>query len=99
MQNLLDNMLLVALLYYLIINLLSFLLFGIDKYFSIKKHWRISERALITTFLLGGIIGGYLGMKIFHHKTRKLKFKIFLALSLILHIYFIFYINKFEMLP
>ena len=69
----------------LAVNLITFLLYGIDKYKAKKNHWRISEK----TLLLWGVFapfGGILGMKIFRHKTQKAKFTIILAVGCILHI-------------
>ena len=39
-----------------------------------RNQWRISEKALLGLAVLGGSIGALLGMKVFHHKTRKAKF-------------------------
>ncbi len=47
---------------------------GIDKYRAVHDLWRISEPALFLFPLLGGGVGGFLGMLLFHHKTRKWQF-------------------------
>ena len=61
-----------------------FILFGMDKWKAVHGRWRIAETTLIlTSFLLGGI-GGLLGMIVFHHKTRKWKFRILVPLSALL---------------
>ena len=73
-------------LYVVIINIVTFFLFGIDKRRSIKNRWRISEAMLLISSLIGGVIGGLLGMSVFHHKTKKMKFKIIMPLILMLHI-------------
>ena len=76
--------------YYIIgINIVSFILMGIDKYKAIKNNWRISENTLIGISLIGGSIGTLLGMIIFHHKTRKKRFLIGIPLCLIINIYFL----------
>ena len=62
--------------YLISINIISFISFGIDKRKAIKGHWRISEEFLIIISLIGGCFGGYLGMKFFRHKTKKIKFKL-----------------------
>lgn len=62
-----------------------------DKKNSIKKRRRISEKTLITLSLLGGSLGIFLGMYLFKHKTKKLKFIIttplFLLITIIIYIY------------
>ena len=68
------------------INVISFILTGIDKYCAIKKYYRISETALLTLSLIGGSLGTLLGMILFHHKTKKLKFLILVPLFLIITI-------------
>ena len=72
--------------YLLAVNILTFLLFGIDKRRAIKDKWRISEKCLLISALLGGSIGGIYGMKLFHHKTQKPAFKFGVPVFLILHI-------------
>ena len=62
--------------YVLIINLVSFLAMGIDKWKAQKGSWRIQESTLITLVLLGGGIGGIIGMYVFRHKTKKPRFYI-----------------------
>ena len=59
-----------ALLYYLIvINVVTFLVYGIDKWKAKQGSWRISEATLLILAVIGGSIGALLGMKIWHHKT------------------------------
>ena len=59
-----------ALLYYLIvINIATFLVYGIDKWKAKQGSWRISEATLLILAVIGGSIGALLGMKIWHHKT------------------------------
>ena len=75
-----------ALKYYLVIvNILAFILYGLDKQKAVRKQWRIPEVQLLGIAVIGGSIGAILGMQFFHHKTRKWKFKIgvpvFLALQ------------------
>lgn len=65
-----------------IVNLISFALMGIDKYKARHDRRRIPERTLITTAVIGGSIGALGGMYLFHHKTRKPKFRTGLPLIL-----------------
>lgn len=52
------------------VSLITFALYGADKRKSVRGAWRIRERTLLLFGVFGGAIGGILGMKIFHHKTR-----------------------------
>ena len=72
--------------YIVIINILEFLLMGYDKYKSIKNKWRIPEKTLFLIACLGGSLGGILGMIFFHHKTKKISFKILFPLFLLINI-------------
>ena len=73
-------------LYYLCVNLLAFVCFGIDKYKARNQFWRIPEKVLLTLALIGGGVGALAGMHIFHHKTRKLLFRIGVPAALIFHV-------------
>ena len=84
-----------ALLYYLIaINIVTFLVYGIDKWKAKQGSWRISEATLLILAAIGGSIGALLGMKIWHHKTMHKKFKYGLPLILIIQIILIGYLLK-----
>lgn len=73
-------------LYLVFINIFTFVLFGTDKFRAEKGQWRISEKMLLSSAFLGGAAGACLGMKIFHHKTRKPRFKIGIPILLMLQI-------------
>ena len=68
-----------------ILNIFSFLFYGIDKLKAIKNKWRISEKALILVSFIAPY-GSLLAMALFRHKTKKLKFNILVPLFLIIHI-------------
>lgn len=73
-------------------NFMVFIMFGIDKFKAVKGRWRISEKTLLlSSFLMGGI-GGLLGMSVFRHKTRHLKFKLLIPLAVILNIALVYII-------
>ena len=62
--------------YYLLgINAVAFIMYGIDKYKAKKAKWRIPEATLLLLAVLGGSIGAWMGMKVWHHKTKHKKFK------------------------
>lgn len=71
----------------LIVNLITFIFYGIDKSRARKKKWRIKEFILLAMGLLGGGLGGLIGMKFFHHKTRKFYFYLINILGIIFWIY------------
>jgi len=62
--------------YLLLINLLTFILYGVDKHRARMRQWRIPEASLLLFAVFGGSIGGFFGMKLFHHKTKHPKFYI-----------------------
>lgn len=66
----------VLLWYLLIVNVLTFIMFNLDKWFATTGGWRISENTLVIASLAGGGIGGYMGMKFAHHKTKKPVFSV-----------------------
>ena len=61
--------------YLIIINIVTFLVYGIDKWKARKTMWRIREASLLMVAVLGGSIGAWLGMKVWHHKTQHKKFR------------------------
>ena len=63
------------LLYLLAINLLAFLIYGLDKWKAKREKWRVPEKTLFLLALLGGSVGALAGMRAFHHKTRKWYFR------------------------
>lgn len=84
-----------AKLYIIIITLLTFICFGVDKYKARNHKWRIKEATLIGMCVLGGSLGGLAGMYIFHHKTKKPLFYISVPLILIIQIAAVlFFVSK-----
>ena len=65
----------IVLIYLAIINVVTFFMYGVDKWKAKKSKWRIRETALLGLAVLGGSIGAWLGMKVWHHKTQHKKFK------------------------
>lgn len=81
------------------VNLLAFVLYGVDKLKAKKGAWRIPEATLLLVAFLGGSLGALLGMEIFRHKTKHAKFRILVPLFLILHIALAVYMVKRGLLP
>lgn len=81
-------------LYYLLfINIITFMMYGIDKLKAKKGKWRISEATLLMMAIVGGSIGAWAGMQIWHHKTMHKKFQygipaiIIMQISLVVYLY------------
>ncbi len=72
--------------YLVLINLAAFLLMGIDKSRARRELWRIPEKVLFGSALLGGSVGAIAGMFFFRHKTRHLSFRLGLPVILLLQI-------------
>ena len=64
-----------VLIYLAVINVVTFFMYGVDKWKARKSKWRIRETALLGLAVLGGSIGAWSGMKAWHHKTQHKKFK------------------------
>lgn len=77
--------------YIVVINLVSFMMFGIDKYKARRGQWRISEATLLAVAAIGGSIGAWMGMKVWHHKTLHSKFRYGVPIMLLAHIALIAY--------
>lgn len=83
-QKILIILPLIAIGYFVLINLAGLMLMGIDKRKAQKGKWRIPEGTLFLIAILGGSIGCILGMYLFRHKTKHKKFVIGMPLILIL---------------
>ena len=70
--------------YLVVINLMAFVLYGIDKKRAIRNEHRIRESILLWIARLGGAIGSWLGIKIFRHKTKHTKFRVIVPLWMII---------------
>ena len=82
------------LIYYLLaINAVAFIMYGIDKYKAKKAKWRISEATLLLLAILGGSIGAWMGMKVWHHKTMHKKFKYGIPAILLIQIALMAYLH------
>lgn len=69
-------MLLILWAVWLAVNLITFILYGVDKRRAKKGAWRVPEKTLLTgTWLLGGV-GAWLAMRTFRHKTKHIAFQV-----------------------
>ena len=85
----------VYILYYLIaINVVTFLTYGFDKFKAKKGKWRIPESSLLLLAIIGGSIGAWFGIKVWHHKTLHKKFKYGIPLIVIAQIAIVVYIFR-----
>lgn len=76
----------ILMIYLAIINATAMLLMLADKVKAKKKAWRIPERTLLLTAALGGSLGAFLGMELFRHKTKHLRFALGIPVMLAIHI-------------
>ena len=78
----------IIILYVVAVNVVSFLMMGIDKRKAVKRAFRIPESTLFVLAIIGGSIGSIIGMHLFRHKTRHWYFlygmPVILALQVIL---------------
>lgn len=61
--------------YLLLVNVIAFVMYGIDKRRAKKDAWRIPEARLLLVAAAGGSVGAWLGMKVWRHKTLHKKFR------------------------
>ena len=78
--------------YYLIINIVTFILFAIDKIKALVGAWRIREVILLGLCLLGGGVGGILAMDICNHKVKSMHFMVGVPLLICAHLVLIAFI-------
>ncbi len=69
-----------------VVNAVAFIMYGIDKYRARNAKWRIPEATLLMLAVVGGSVGAWLGMKVWHHKTRHRKFRYGVPAILLLQI-------------
>lgn len=72
--------------YLIISNVITFAIYGIDKWKAQHNRWRVPESALILLAIIGGSLGALLAMRLFHHKTKKNKFAFGIPIILVLQI-------------
>jgi len=85
-----NNYLKYILIYLVLINLISFIMFYVDKQKAKRDKWRIQEKTLHLTSFLGGTLGSIVAMLLFHHKTKKTAFVVITGIALIENIFVIY---------
>ena len=70
----------------LTLNLLTFIIYGIDKFKAKKAKWRIPESTLLLLAVFGGSIGAWLGLQVWRHKTQHKKFYIGIPVIIVVQI-------------
>ncbi len=76
-----------------VMNVITFLAFGIDKLYAVKGRRRIKESTLNLLAIMFGALGAVIGMKVFKHKISKPGFKILIPLFIILHAILVVYFS------
>ena len=72
--------------YLAVVNVIAFILYGVDKYKAKQGAWRIPEKTLLGVAVIGGSVGALAGMNFFRHKTKHWYFKYGLPLIFILQV-------------
>lgn len=80
---------------FLFLNIIAFITTFLDKRKAIKNSWRIPEKTLFLIAAVGGSIGLYIGMRIFRHKTKKLRFSLGIPAIIILQLVAIVYLLQY----
>ena len=70
---------------YLVMSIIAFLAYGLDKRAATGGAWRTAEKRLHLWSLLGGFPGAWAGQRVFRHKNRKRKFMTIFWLTVLLH--------------
>lgn len=80
--------------YLIFINIITFMVYGIDKLKAKKGKWRIPESTLLLLAIVGGSIGAWCGVKVWHHKTMHKKFRYGIPLIMTIQIVIIIYLSN-----
>ena len=72
--------------YLVVMNLVTFTVYGVDKWKARRQRYRVPEKTLFLLAILGGSVGALVGMHLFHHKTRHWYFRYGIPLILLFQI-------------
>ena len=70
----------------LVMTVITFVVFGVDKWKAKNEKWRTPESTLFLLAIFGGSIGALLGMQIWRHKTQHWAFRLGIPLILLLQV-------------
>ena len=82
------------LIYLVAMNVVTFFMYGIDKWKAKRSKWRISEATLLGLAVIGGSIGAWLGMRVWHHKTMHKKFQFGIPLIIVAQVAMIIWLTS-----
>ena len=82
----------IFMIYAIVINVVTFIMFGVDKKHAIKRRRRIPEKVLLQMVVIGGGVGAYAGMHVFRHKIHKNKFYLGVPLIFLIELGMIFFL-------
>ena len=80
--------------YLVAMNVVNFFMYGIDKWKAKRSKWRISEATLLGLAVIGGSIGAWLGMRVWHHKTMHKKFQFGIPLIIVAQVAMIIWLTS-----
>ena len=83
-----------GMIYYIIgINIVAFVVYGLDKLFAKLRSWRVPELWLLALAAAGGSVGAYLAMQLFRHKTLHWKFRLGVPLLFVVQAALVLYLR------
>lgn len=80
--------------YLIVINLVTFAIYGFDKWKARNKKWRIAESTLLLMAAIGGSIGAWTGMQVWHHKTLHKKFRYGIPAILLMQVTLFYWLSQ-----
>lgn len=83
----------IIMIYLFTVNVLTFIVFGVDKWKAVHEKWRIRVSTLLGLSAIGGAAGGWTAMYVFRHKTQKVLFKIGVPAMLIVQVGILCYLK------
>jgi len=84
----------ISVIYLVLINLITFIVYGIDKRKAKKSKWRIPESTLLLLAAIGGGFGALFGMSYFRHKTKHLKFTIGVPVIILIQLVILWFVLR-----